>query len=213
MQQRDFTKPVQTKGEGLKTYYFLRAGISVIWIALALAIGRSSPPFAAILLVLYPTWDAIANAFDAQKNGGFRSNLSQTFNFAISLVMAVWIVYSLGVGMKPVLVPYGAWAFLAGVFQLATGVRRWKTAGGQWVMILSGGQSALVSFHFFQKSTAMPAPGIEAVIPYACLGAFYFLLSAILLTVKDARQRAANKTFIPDGNHVPLRLLTERYRA
>jgi uncharacterized membrane protein HdeD (DUF308 family) len=197
MQQQGFKKLAPPNGNWLKTYYFLRAGVSVTWIALALAIGRSSLSVAAILLVLYPTWDAVANAIDAKKNGGFRSNLSQTFNFAISLVTAVWIAYSLGIGMKPVLVAYGAWAFLAGVFQLATGVRRWKTVGGQWVMILSGAQSALVSFHFFQKSDVVPAPGIDAVIPYACLGAFYFLLSAIWLTVKDARQRAANRAFIP----------------
>jgi uncharacterized membrane protein HdeD (DUF308 family) len=174
----------------LKTYYFLRAGVSIGWIALAVLIGRTAPPIGAVLLVLYPAWDAIANFLDAQKNGGLRSNPSQALNLVISVVMAVAIAYALGIGMKPVLIIYGAWAFLAGVFQLVTGVRRWKTYGAQWVMILSGGQSALVSVHFFQKALAVPPPGIEAVVPYASLGAFYFLLSAIWLTVKAARKRS-----------------------
>lgn len=176
----------------LKTYYFTRAAVSIVWIALAFLVGRVNPPIAAVLMVLYPLWDAFANFIDARKNGGLKANFSQAFNCVVSLVTAACIAYALGVGMKPVLFIFGVWAILAGAFQLITGVRRWKSVGAQWVMILSGGQSVLVGGHFFMKAVALPPPGIEAIVPYAALGAFYFLLSAIWLTVKDARKRSAH---------------------
>jgi uncharacterized membrane protein HdeD (DUF308 family) len=91
--------------------------------------------------------------------------------------------------MKQVLFVFGAWALFAGIAQLVTGVRRWKAYGAQWAMILSGGQSALVSFLFFQKAAIVPVPGIEAVAPYAALGAFYFLLSGLLLLISDLRRQ------------------------
>ncbi|KLU27843.1 membrane protein [Caballeronia mineralivorans PML1(12)] len=176
----------------LKTYYFVRAAVSILWIALAVLVGKTSVPIAAILIILYPVWDAFANFVDARKNGGIKANFSQAFNCAVSLITAACIAYALGIGMKPVLFVFGVWAILAGAFQLVTGVRRWKSYGAQWVMILSGGQSVLVGGHFFKNAVALPPPGIEAIVPYAALGAFYFLLSAIWLTVKDARKRSAH---------------------
>jgi uncharacterized membrane protein HdeD (DUF308 family) len=174
----------------LKSYYLTRFAFSAVWVALAFTVGKSSAGIAAVMLILYPTWDALANWLDAKKNGGLRSNVSQTFNLVVSVLAAASIAYSLTIGMKQVLFVFGAWALLAGIAQLATGIRRWKTYGAQCVMILSGGQSALVSVHFFQKATAVPVPGIEAVAPYAALGAFYFLLSGIWLLVSDARRRS-----------------------
>jgi uncharacterized membrane protein HdeD (DUF308 family) len=32
---------------------------------------------------------------------------------------------------------FGVWAILSGLFQLITAVRRWKSHGAQWIMILS----------------------------------------------------------------------------
>jgi uncharacterized membrane protein HdeD (DUF308 family) len=175
----------------LKTYYFIRAAVSIVWIALAVLVGKTAAPIAAILIILYPVWDAFANFIDARKNGGIKANFSQAFNCVISLITAACIGYALGIGMKPVLFVFGVWAILAGAFQFITAARRWKSCGGQWVMILSGGQSVLVGGLFFKKAVASPPPGIEAIVPYAALGAFYFLLSAIWLTVKDARKRSA----------------------
>jgi hypothetical protein len=146
---------------------------------------------AAILIILYPVWDAFANFVDARKNGGIKANLSQAFNCAISLITAACIAYAVGIGMKPVLFIFGVWAILAGALQLLTGVRRWKIYGAQWVMILGGGQSVLVGGFFFKNAIGLPPAGIEAIVPYAALGAFYFLLSAIWLTVKDARRRSS----------------------
>lgn len=86
---------------------------------------------------------------------------------------------------------FGAWAILSGLLQLGTAVRRWKRFGAQWAMVLSGGQSALAG-GFFIFQAAMPAvPSIANVAGYAAVGALYFLVSAVWLTVGTWRRSAA----------------------
>ncbi|WP_173088850.1 DUF308 domain-containing protein [Devosia sp. 1635] len=175
----------------LRSYYFTRAAVSIGWIAAALIIGRSNAAVAAILLVAYPAWDALANYLDAQKNGGLGSNLSQTLNLAVGVFTAAAVAFALGMSMNTVLVVFGIWAALSGVFQLVTAARRWRTAGAQWVMILSGAQSALAGVAFVVMARADTPPDITAIVPYAAFGAFYFLLSAIWLTIQSTRGHAA----------------------
>ncbi len=127
------------KDDWLKRYYFARAAFSVIWVAAALTAGRQSFAAAAILLIIYPAWDAAANYVDALRNGGLAHNRSQAINVAVSLAMTVAVVVALTMSMNWVLGAFGLWAIFSGLSQLATGVRRWKTSGGQWAMILSGG--------------------------------------------------------------------------
>ena len=181
----------QSSSQWLQTYYFTRAAVSIGWIAAAVAVGQNAPPVAAILLVAYPAWDAFANYLDAQKSGGLRSNPSQALNLAASLITAVAVAIALGSSMNAVITVFGAWAILSGLFQLATAIRRWKSAGAQWVMALSGAQSALAGVFFFKMAATAASPSIVTVAPYAAFGAFYFLVSAIWLTVKNARQGSA----------------------
>ena len=184
----------QSINQWLKTYYFIRGGFSIVWIALAITIAPTAPLFAATLLVAYPAWDAIANYIDAMKNGGLKANLSQTLNLAVSALTTVGVAIALGASMNAVLAVFGVWAILSGLFQLLTAVRRWKSYGAQWVMILSGAQSALAGAFFFKQAAGSVTPEITAIAPYVAFGAFYFLVSAIWLTVKDARSRAVPAT-------------------
>lgn len=174
----------------LKSYYFLRAGFSVAWVAAAFTLGKSAPPVAALLLVAYPAWDAIANILDAQRSGGLKANPSQALNAAASTITAIAVLIALGQGPHAVLAVFGAWAILSGLFQLATGVRRWR-AGAQWAMVLSGAQSALAGGFFIKQAIGAATPGITDIAPYAAFGAFYFLVSAIWLSVMQARKRTA----------------------
>lgn len=174
----------------LKTYYFLRAAVSVVWIVLAFTAGQAFPAAGAILLVLYPLWDAVANYIDAGKSGGLRSNPTQALNFGVSLVTALAVGAALATQVFPVLAVFGVWAALAGAFQLATGIRRWKS-GGQWAMVLSGGQSILAGVFFVLKSGAALGLAAATVAPYAGFGALYFLISALWLTLKARRSNAA----------------------
>ena len=56
-------------------------------------------------------------------------------------------------------------------------------------MILAGAQSVVVGVVFIKQATAPAAPGITDIAPYAAFGAFYFFISAIWLTVSEARAK------------------------
>lgn len=172
-----------------KQYYFSRAAFSIAWVAAAATLARTSPALAALLLLVYPAWDAAANLFDALRNGGLKNNPSQTMNAIVSTFTTAAVAVALTFGMHTVLVVFGIWASLSGLFQLATGVRRWRR-GAQWAMVLSGAQSALAGVFFIQRANGPVAPSILDIAPYAAFGAFYFLVAAIWLTVADRRRQA-----------------------
>jgi uncharacterized membrane protein HdeD (DUF308 family) len=172
----------------LKRYYFLRFAVAAVWVALAFAVAKSSPPFAAVMLVAYPAWDALANVIDANRSGGLGHNKSQLLNVIVSMVTAVAVALALGKSNGAVLLVWGAWAVLAGVLQLITAARRWKSYGAQWAMILSGAQSALAGISFIVLARGSAPVAITTVAPYAAFGAFYFFVSALWLTVSDARR-------------------------
>ena len=183
----------QSSSGWLKRYYFTRFAVSAAWVAAAFTVAKDAPALAAAMLVGYPAWDAVANFVDAQRNGGLRANGTQLLNVIVSTITAIAVAVALGKGMNSVLVVFGIWAGFAGILQLATGVRRWTSYGAQWAMVLSGAQSALAGI-FFVKMAGGPAPiGIATVAPYAGFGAFYFLVSAVWLVVRDARATHASR--------------------
>ncbi|MBE7204151.1 MAG: DUF308 domain-containing protein [Parafilimonas terrae] len=186
-------RPDHDASRWLSSYYFLRAGVSVGWVAAAFTIGKAMPPAVAVLLVAYPAWDAAANVIDARRSGGLAANPSQALNAAASTVVAVAVAVALGSGMHAVLAVFGVWAILSGLLQLATGVRRWQ-AGAQWAMVLSGAQSALAGGHFIVKANGAVTPAITDIAPYAAFGTVYFLVSAVWLTVAQARKGSTERT-------------------
>lgn len=170
----------------LRNFYFLRALAAFAWVALASLSSSASRLVVGALLVLYPAWDAIANVIDARRSGGWQANPGQKFNALTSIVIAVCmaVVFTLRGNAGGVLV-FGLWALLAGLFQLAVGIRRRKL-GGQAFMMISGAQSALAGVVFSIQAFGA-TPGIAQLAPYAAFGGFYFLLSALWLTFR-ARQ-------------------------
>jgi uncharacterized membrane protein HdeD (DUF308 family) len=173
----------------LRSYYALRGAVSLIWVGAALTVGTSSPLVAAVLLMIYPAWDALANVIDARQNGGLRRNPTQAFNAAVSSLTTVAVAVAHSASMNAVLGVFGVWAALSGLLQLATAVRRWKRAGGQWVMVISGLQSAAAGAMFLVKAGSPEVPSVADIAPYAAFGAFYFLVSSVWLIVSAARQR------------------------
>ncbi|WP_232492436.1 DUF308 domain-containing protein [Novosphingobium kaempferiae] len=174
----------------LKTYYYLRFAVSAIWVGLAFTVAKTGPALAAIMLVAYPAWDALANYIDANRSGGLARNKSQMLNFVVSVLTAIAVAATLPQGMHAILQIFGVWAVLSGLFQLLTGVRRWKSYGAQWTMILSGAQSGLAGAHMFSKAVGAAPVSIADIAPYAAFGAFYFLISAVSLTISEARRRS-----------------------
>ncbi|MEX3972592.1 DUF308 domain-containing protein [Paraburkholderia caribensis] len=183
--QEDITRAQNERW--LTRYYFVRTAFSVVWVVLAFSVGHF-PVTAVALLVVYPAWDALANYIDASRNGGMAENPTQTINVIISAVATVAVMVALGLNW--VLGVFGAWAVLSGLLQLATAVRRWKHLGAQWAMILSGGQSALAGAFFLTQSGAPTHSAISRVAGYAAVGAVYFLVSALWLSVGQLRRKA-----------------------
>ncbi|MET4215966.1 uncharacterized membrane protein HdeD (DUF308 family) [Bradyrhizobium sp. LB7.2] len=169
----------------LKFYYFIRAAFSVAWVGASFAVGPSSPVIAGALLVLYPAWDAAANLVDALRSGGLAQNRTQALNVVVSLATTVAVLVALQMSMNRVLGVFGAWAILSGLLQLGTAIRRWRSFGAQWAMVLSGAQSALAGGFFIFQATTPMSPSIANVAGYAAVGALYFLVSAVWLTVSE----------------------------
>jgi uncharacterized membrane protein HdeD (DUF308 family) len=185
----DFVRSSQERW--LKLYYFTRTAFSAAWVAAAFTVGQQSLTIAAVLLVVYPAWDAAANYFDASRSGGLAQNRTQAVNVVVSLATTLAVVVALQMSMNWVLAVFGAWAILSGLLQLGTAVRRWKSYGAQWAMILSGGQSALAGVFFIVQARMPTPPSITNVAGYAAVGAFYFLVSAVWLSVSELRRKAA----------------------
>ncbi|NEK17098.1 DUF308 domain-containing protein [Rhizobium leguminosarum] len=172
----------------LKQYYFTRGAFSVLWVAAALTIGQQSFAVAAALLIAYPAWDAAANVVDAARNGGLAVNRGQAINVTASSIMTIAVIIALTMSMNWVLGAFGLWAIFSGLLQLGTAVRRWKTSGGQWAMVLSGGQSALAGAVFMYQAHTPQEPSISTVAGYAGFGAFYFFVSAVWLSISLSRR-------------------------
>ncbi|CAN7710495.1 DUF308 domain-containing protein [Phyllobacterium sp. LjRoot231] len=179
------------KEQWLTRYYFARTAFSAVWVAAALTASRQSFSVAAALLIIYPAWDAAANFVDASRNGGLGNNRTQAINVAVSSVMTALVVVALSMSMNWVLGAFGLWAIFSGLLQLGTALRRWRTIGGQWAMILSGGQSAVAGAFFIAQARMLEPPSIANIAGYAGLGAFYFLVSAVWLSVSHMRRKTA----------------------
>lgn len=179
---------VQT-AKALSTLYFTRAGFSVVWVISLIISLKSAPAIANILFIAYPLWDAIATWFDIKANPPEASKNPQFVNLAISIVTTIAIALALQSGVPAAMMVVGAWAAITGIIQLTLGLQRRKIFGGQWPMILSGGQSILAGGAFIALAHD-PAHGISSLAGYSLFGAFYFLLAAIRLS-KSAKEIAS----------------------
>ncbi|MGB3336744.1 MAG: DUF308 domain-containing protein [Devosia sp.] len=183
MSTNDENAARSTQERWLTIYYLSRGAFSVAWVVSALMLGQHHAVLGAILLVIYPLWDAGANYVDAARNGGFARNRIQALNALVSVAAALAVLFALQIGLNAVLTVFGAWAVLSGLLQLGAAIRRWKLSGAQWAMILSGGQSALAGA-FFVVQAQQPVPAVIPLIAgYAGFGAVYFLVSAVSLLV------------------------------
>lgn len=178
--QRPITAlPRQSPPDWLTRYYGARALFSVVWVALAFTVGRTQPPVGAVLLVAYPLWDGAANIVDAARSGGLRASPTQMLNAAVSAAVTLAVAIAVGRDFHEAIGVIGIWAALSGILQLATGVRRWRSAAAQWPQILSGAQSCLGGAHFVTRALSPAAAASAAdVAPYAAFGALYFAISA-----------------------------------
>jgi len=185
----DTNQPPLQRAAWLRKLYFIRAAFSFAWVALALTIAKESPVVAGGLLIIYPAWDSLANLLDAKMTGGAKANPTQVLNTWISTLVAVAVAVCLVLKLEIILVIFGVWAIVSGLLQLATAIRRRKGNRGQWVMMLSGAQSALAGgFFVAQQGSAMPI--LQTLGGYAAVGAMYFLISGLVVLFRKSKSGA-----------------------
>ena len=181
--------------------YLVRAVIAVIWAGLFAAALSSTgtltadsdlPGFAVALLILYPVIDVVASLLDVRTqraSGKPGAVKTQLVNAAISTIAAVGLSAAAADGPASVLRVFGAWALVSGLIQLALAVTRLRRGtAGQWPMILSGAQSALIGTTFVLAATKTEIH-LGNLNGYPVGGAIFYLFSAFRL-YRTARPEA-----------------------
>jgi uncharacterized membrane protein HdeD (DUF308 family) len=161
--------------------YFLRTTFSVLWIILLSVSLKTNPQVASFLFIIYPAWDVFATFLDIRANPRHVTKTPQYVNAVIGIITTIGVALALQKGVPEALIVFGIWAVVAGLIQLILGLRRRRQLGGQWAMILSGGQSMLAGGSFILLAHS-PTMGINSLVGYSAFGAFYFLITALRLT-------------------------------
>lgn len=167
--------------KSLRRLYFVRTAFSVVWVILISVFVRTNQSIAEILFIIYPAWDVFATYLDIKDSPSHVLKTPQYVNMVIGLFTTIGVALALRNGVSVGLIVFGAWAIITGLIQLLLGLRRRKELGGQWPMIISGGQSMLAGATFIAMAKS-PAMGINSLAGYSAFGAFYFLLAAIRLS-------------------------------
>lgn len=166
----------------LRKLYFTRAAFSVLWVILITLFAKTSMEVATILLIIYPAWDVVGTFLDIRANStNTFSKTPQYVNVVISSIATVAVGIALHHGVPETLIVFGIWAIGTGLIQLILGLRRRKLLGGQWPMIISGGQSIIGGTSFILLAHD-PTKGISSLAGYAAFGALYYLIAAFRLT-------------------------------
>lgn len=171
---------VQT-ARSLRSLYFARVVFSAIWVILISIFAKTNSGIAGILFIIYPAWDVFATYLDIKANPPHVSKTPQYVNAVIGILTTIGVALALQKGVPAAIMVFGAWAIITGLIQLILGLRRRKELGGQWPMIISGGQSMIAGSAFIAMANS-PTMGISSLAGYSAFGAFYFLLAAIRLS-------------------------------
>ncbi|RPE37636.1 hypothetical protein EDD90_0494 [Streptomyces sp. Ag109_O5-1] len=180
---------------GLRSLHLIRVAFSLIWVALVVTtsvslVSTDRPTvIAAVLLVIYPLWDVIATVLERRMAGTGSTDRVGTTNMALGLATAVGMIIAVFFTIGTALLVFGIWALLSGALQLVVAIRRRRTVGAQWPMVISGGQSVLAGASFAAMS-ASATSSLSAVAGYSAFGAFWFLVSVIALSIRSRREKA-----------------------
>ncbi len=183
-----------TTSSGLRSLHLIRVAFSLIWVALvfttsASLVSTDEPTvIAAVLLVVYPLWDAIATLIERRLTGAGSTNSVSTINMGLGLAATAGMFVAVFSTIGTALLVFGVWALLSGAIQLVVAVRRRRTVGAQWPMAVSGGQSVLAGATIAATS-ASATSSLSTVAGYSAFGAFWFLVSVIALSIRSRREK------------------------
>lgn len=188
------TTTTTTTSSGLRSLYLIRVAFSLIWVALVVATSASlvsadkPTVIAAVLLVVYPLWDVIATLLERRMAGTGSTDRFGTTNVALGLAATAGMIIAVLSTIGTALLVFGIWALLSGAIQLVVAIRRRRTVGAQWPMVISGGLSVLAGASFAAMS-ASATSSLSSVAGYSAFGAFWFLVSAIALNIRSRRRQ------------------------
>lgn len=175
------TAPIeQLQAHSLRNLYFSRTAVQLLWAGIVIATAASNPALAAGLLILYPLWDVACTVYDLRSSTQSGPRTTQYANLALGSLAAIGISVTVFNSPQQAVVTFGAWAFAAGLAQLAVGISRRKQLGGQWAMILSGIQSAAAGVVFILGGLH-DKTHIKDLGGYAIFGGVYFLITGLLM--------------------------------
>ncbi|MGC3001792.1 hypothetical protein ACPF8X_26310 [Streptomyces sp. G35A] len=183
-----------TTSSGLRSLHLIRVAFSLIWVALvfttsASLVSTDEPTvIAAVLLVVYPLWDAIATLIERRLAGTGSTNSVSTINMGLGLAATAGMIVAVLSTIGTALLVFGVWALLSGAIQLVVAIRRWRTIGAQWPMAVSGGQSVLAGATIAATSSSATS-SLSTPAGYSAFGAFWFLVSVIALSIRGRREK------------------------
>ncbi|MFF4507812.1 DUF308 domain-containing protein [Streptomyces sp. NPDC001401] len=184
------TTTTATTASVLRSLYLIRVAFSLIWVALvhttsASLVSTDRPTvIAAVLLVIYPLWDVTATLLERRKAGTGPTDRVTTTNIALGLTTTAGMIIAVFSTIGTALLVFGIWALLSGAIQLVMAIRRRRTVGAQWPMIISGGLSVLAGASFAAMS-ASATSSLSTLAGYSAFGAFWYLASATTLTIRN----------------------------
>ncbi|MGW4825359.1 DUF308 domain-containing protein [Streptomyces sp. NPDC004227] len=179
---------------GLRSLYLIRVAFSLIWVALVVTTSASlvstdrPTVIAALLLVIYPLWDVTATLLERRMAGTGSTDRVGTTNVALGLATAAGMIIAVFSTIGTALLVFGIWALLSGAIQLVVAIRRRRTVGAQWPMVISGGLSVLAGASIAAMS-ASATSSLSTVAGYSAFGAFWFLVSVIALSIRSRREK------------------------
>ena len=181
---------VESTRSGLRRLYLIRIAFSVSWVVLVFATCRSlnsgdaPSPVATALLVAYPLWDAIVTILELRLTSNGRPvDRVRLGSVALSVVATGAMVIAVFSTIKATLIVFGVWALISGAIQLTLAIRRRRSVGAQWPMMISGGLSILAGI-FFAATSGSASSGLSGLAGYSAFGAFWFLVAVVALRRK-----------------------------
>ncbi|MEU9788266.1 DUF308 domain-containing protein [Streptomyces phaeochromogenes] len=190
------TTTPSTTLSGLRSLHLIRVAFSLVWVALVVATSASlvstdKPTVtAAVLLAIYPLWDVVATLLERRMATAAATGSADrvgTLNMALGLAATAGMIIAVFSTIGTTLLVFGLWALLSGAIQLAVAIRRRRTVGAQWPMVISGGLSVLAGASFAAMS-ASKTSSLSSIAGYSAFGAFWFLVSAITLNIRSRRE-------------------------
>jgi hypothetical protein len=178
----------------LSTLYFIRAAVSVSWVAALTTLasasettGGPSTPIA-VLLVAYPLSDAAATLIDIRATPPDARIIAQPINLTTSLGAAALLLAVANRDWNDVIAVFGVWGIVSGAIQLLVAWSRRRRLAGQWLMLVSGAGSVFAGASFLHWAGTQQT-GAATLVQYSIGGAVWYLLTATWLLLPMRRLR------------------------